>query len=274
MEENSVTLMSEDIENVEEETTEENTQEEEVELTENEEVEEQPQENGRFYTDEEFNRRVNEAADRRVARKMRKVNQEMDSYKDTINVLKSQIGGESVEEVNSNLRKLYTDNGNELPAKYVSEDKDYIQYQAQRDSEDIIAEGFNYIQEETDKLYKKGYENLTEKEKIIFTNLVEALNKESDIKALKGLNVDTSILEDKDFMEFREQFNTNVPITKIYEMFSGKKENKINTPGNLENNSKAERDYFTDEEIENLSDEDFDNPEIWEKVRRSQTRNK
>lgn len=261
MEEELKLVSEEDTENTEE--TVEETFEEEVEETE-------PQENGHFYTDEEFNRRVNEAADRRVARKMRKINQEMDSYKDTINVLKSQIGGDTIEDVNSNLRKLYTDNGTELPERYVSEDKDYIEYQAKRDSEDIIAEGEKSIREETDKLYQKGYDNLTPKEKMIFTNLVEALNKENDIKTLKGLNVDTSILEDKDFIEYRGQFNTNVPLEKIYEMFSGKQETKINTPGNLENNSKTERDYFTDEEIENLSDEDLE--KYWDKVRYSQTR--
>ena len=269
MEENSVTLMSEDIENVEEETTEENTQEEEVEEVELTE-EEQPQENGHFYTDEEFNRRVNEAADRRVARKMRKVNQEMDSYKDTINVLKSQIGGETIEEVNSNLRKLYTENGNELPEKYVSEDKEYTEFKAKQESDSIIEDGYDAIQEEAHNLYAKGYENLSPKEKIIFTNLVDALNKEEDIRALKGLNVDTKILEDKDFIEYRKQFNREVPITKIYEMYSGKNENKINTPGNLENNSKAEKGYFTDEEIEAMSDDELE--QNWDKVLYSRTK--
>ena len=95
-----------------------------------------------------------------------------------------------------------------------------------------------------------------------------------DKKVLKGLNVDESILEDKDFISFRGQFNREVPISKIYDLYSGKKETKINTPGNLENKSTTEREYFTDEEIEALTMEQLDDPKIWEKVRKSQTRNK
>ena len=270
--ENSSTLISEEIENVEE-TTEEMTNEEEtsVEETSNEEVkvkEEQPQ--GKFYTDEEFNQKVNEIADRRVARKMRKVNHEIDSYKDTINVLKSQIGGETIEDVNTNLRNLYQNEGVELPKKIVSEDTDYIQYQADKDCEDIESEGYEKVKEEANRLAEIGYDNLSSKDKILFTKLCESLNKSDDIKVLNSLNVDASLLEDKDFKEFRAQFNRNVPISKIYDMYSGKKETKINTPGNLENKSTVERDYFTDEEIESMSEEELE--KNWDKVRYSQTR--
>ena len=266
--ENSSTLISEEIENVEE-TTEETTEETEVEESPVEETtEEQPQ--GKFYTDEEFNQKVNEIADRRVARKMRKVNHEIDSYKDTINVLKSQIGGESPEEVNAKVRELYEKEGVELPKKIVSEDTDYIKYQADRDCEDIESEGYEKVKEEANRLAEIGYDNLSSKDKILFTKLCESLNKSDDIKVLNSLNVDASLLEDKDFKEFRAQFNRNVPISKIYDMYSGKKETKINTPGNLENKSTAERDYFTDEEIEAMSEEELE--KNWDKVRYSQTR--
>ena len=270
--ENSSTLISEEIENVEE-TTEEMTNEEEtlVDETSNEGVEvkeEEPQ--GKFYTDEEFNQKVNEIADRRVARKMRKVNQEIDSYKDTINVLKSQIGGETIEDINNNLRNLYQNEGVELPKKIVSEDTDYIEYQANKDCEDIESEGYEKVKEEANRLAGIGYENLSSKDKILFTKLCASLNLEDDKRVLRSLNVDTQILEDKDFIQFKEQFNRNVPISKIYDMYSGKKETKINTPGNLENKSTVERDYFTDEEIEAMSEEELE--KNWDKVRYSQTR--
>ena len=274
---NSSTLISEDIENEEELTSEENVQEveettEETPQVEEEKVEEQPE--GRFYTDEEFNQKVNEIADRRVARKMRKLNRELDKYRDTENVLKSQLGGETIEEVNSNLRKLYTDEGVKLPERYVSEDEEYLEYQATRDSEDIIAEGYEATKNEANRLANIGYENLNSKEKMLFTKLCQELDHQEDIKILKGLNIDTNILEDKDFINYREQFNRNVPISKIYEMYSGTKETKIQTPGSLKNVTKTESEYFTDEEIEALTDKDLDDPVIWEKLRRSQTRNK
>lgn len=269
---NSSTLMSEDIENEEEETSKEITQEvEEPVETPKEEVKvEEPQ--GKFYTDDEFNRKVNEIADRRVARQLRKMTRELDKYKDTENVLKSQLGGENIEEINNNLRKLYADSGVDLPERYVSEDKGYIEYLAERDSKDIIAEGYDVIKQEAGKYASVGYDNLGEKDKIIFNNLIDELNKEDDKKALRSLNIDTSILEDKKFIEYREQFNSSVPVTKIYDMFSGiKEENEIKTPGDLTNNSVLEKDFFTDEEIEKMTDEELE--ANWEKVRKSQTRN-
>lgn len=277
---NSSTLISEDIENEEELTSEENVQEEVKEPAVDEtsntgvenEVEEQPQ--GKFYTDEEFNQKVNEIADRRVARKMKKLERELDKYRDTENVLKSQLGGENIDEVNSKLRELYSNEGVKLPERYVSEDKDYIEFQATRDSEDFISEGYDSMKDEANRLANIGYDNLNSKDKMVFTKLCEALDRKDDEKVLKGLNVDTDILDDKEFIEYRSQFNRNVPISKIYEMYSGIHETKINTPGSLSNNSTTESEYFTDEEIANLSMEDLDDPVIWEKVRKSQTRKK
>ena len=167
---NSSTLISEEIENEEEQTSEENVQgetQEEESVVEAEETDEEPQ--GKFYTDEEFNQKVNEIADRRVARKMRKINRELEKYRDTENVLKSQLGGETIEEVNSNLRKLYTDEGVNLPDKYISEDKEYVEYQATRDSEDIIAEGYQAMKDEANRLASFGYENLSSKDKLLLS---------------------------------------------------------------------------------------------------------
>ena len=279
--ENSSTLISEDIENEEELTSEENVQEEVEETSVEEtsqdsgvEIKEEEEPQGKFYTDDEFNSAVNEIVERRVARKMRKMERELDKYKDTENVLKSQLGGENIDEINTNLRKLYENEGVALPNKYVSEDKDYIEYQAIRDSEDIISEGYDTMKDEANRLANIGYDNLYSKDKIVFTKLCEALDRKDDEKILKGLNVDANILDDKDFIEYRSQFNRNVPISKIYEMYSGIKETKINTPGSLSNNTKVESEFFTDEEIANLSMEDLDDPVIWEKVRKSQTRKK
>jgi len=274
---NSSTLISEEIENEEEQTSEENVQEE-VEETSVEETsqdsgeeikEEEPQ--GKFYTDEEFNQKVNEIADRRVARKMRKLERELDKYKDTENVLKSQLGGETIDEINTNLRNLYTNEGVTLPDRYVSEDSEYIEFQAERDSKDIISEGYNAMVEEANKLAAIGYPNLDKKGKLMFERIVDAIHSEDDKKALRSLNIDTSILEDNDFIEYRKQFNDNVPVSKVYEMYTGTQEKPIKTPGDLTNNSKSEKEFFTDEEIEKMTDEELE--ANWEKIRLSQTKN-
>jgi len=274
---NSSTLISEEIENEEEQTSEENVQEveetsvEETSQDSGEEIKEEEEPQGKFYTEEEFNQKVNEIADRRVARKMRKLERELDKHKDIENVLKSQLGGETLEEVNDKLRNLYTNEGVELPERYVSEDSEYIEYQADRDSKDIITEGYESMKQEANRLASIGYDNLSKKDKLVFTKLVDALNSEDDKRALRSLNIDESILEDKSFIEYRNQFNSNVPVSKIYDMYQGTQEKPINTPGDLTNNSELEKDFFTDEEIEKMTDEELE--ANWDKVRMSQTKN-
>lgn len=229
--------------------------------------------NGKFYTDEEFNEKVNEFVNRRVAQKMRKYEREMAKYKDTENVLKSQIGGENIEEVNRNLRDLYVRDGVQLPDEYQYHDERDIERLGIGDAEDFIALGYDAMEEEANRLASIGYKNLDKREQIAFTTLVEKLNVMKDEKELLSLGASKDLLSDKDFISFRSKFRENVPIKDIYEEFSSKQgESKVNSAGSLKNGSgNTEKTYYTDEEIARLTYEDLSDEKVWEAVRRSQT---
>lgn len=249
--------------------------EETTEETPVEEVVEEPK--GKFYTDEELeemiNEKVNKKLDGRVARAMRKYEREMAKYKDTENVLKSQIGGENIDEVNRNLRDLYVKDGVELPEVYQSENERDIQVLATADAQDFIDDGESAMEKEANRLAEIGYDNLSSRDKVVFTILAERLNAINDERELLENGASRELLEDKDFNKFRSNFKEGVSIKEIYELYSEKKqEETINTPGSLSNGSSPiEKTRYTEEEISRLTMEDLNDDKIWEAVRRSMT---
>ena len=82
-------------------------------------------------------------------------------------------------------------------------------------------------------------------------------------------------MNDSEFKEFAGQFNSKTPIKNVYEMYT-----KLNQPvkptvekiGSMKSMAQDKvKDYYTEDEIRKLTDEELDNPKIWEAVRRSMT---
>lgn len=270
-------------ENVEAGTTEEI--QEGIELTDTTDVEdsnvednakeiEEEQPKGRFVTDDE----LNDLVDKRVARKMRKLERDnvnnMSTYKDTENVLKSALGASDINEANQKLREYYEEQGIKLPEPYkpgLSEHQ--LEVLARDEANNFIEEGHEAMVEEANRLASIGYQNLNESERIIFNTLAEKLTEEKNKSELKSLGAKEELLSDKSFNDFRKMFNSNVPIKDIYEMYSkSKPKPKVENPGSMKNaEPNKTKDYYTEEEISKLTPEELDNPKIWEAVRKSMT---
>ena len=94
-----------------------------------------------------------------------------------------------------------------------------------------------------------------------------------DEQDLASIGISKSAIEDADFKEFEKNLNPSLSLKKKYEMYQQTKPKKEVTKigsmtGTKENKVK---DYYSPEEIERLSDEDLDNEQVWEAVRRSMT---
>jgi hypothetical protein len=121
-----------------------------------------------------------------------------------------------------------------------------------------------------------GYQNLNEREKATFDKLAKTLTYEKEKTELLKLGAKEELLADKSFIDFKSKFNFNVPIADIYDMYmkSTKPKTVKENPGSMKNSDVSlVKDYYTDEEIRNLTDEQLDDPKVWEAVRRSQTKN-
>ena len=264
---------------VEDEETTENV-EETTEETQETEVQEEPvtseeKPKGRFVTDEE----LNEIVDRRVSRRMKKLEKDQGIYKDTENVLKIGLGVNNIKEANQKLREYYSGEGYEMPKEYEPEMSDReVQALANADAEEIIDEGEEAMRIEANRLAERGYENLNRREKMLFTRLASTLEESKNRKELLRLGATEELINSSDFKEFAAQFNSKTPMEKILGLYnaSNGSEVKFDNPGSMKNQDKGntDKEYYTDEEIDQLTEEQLDDPKIWAAVRKSMTRQK
>ena len=227
----------------------------------------------RTFTQEE----VDAIVQRRLARKERDFQKELSKYKSTEEVLKSGLGATDITDAEDKLREYWNGQGIKLPERTKPGlTQHQLEVLARDEANEFIEEGYESMKAEANRLASKGYQNLNESEKIIFNKLAETLTNEDNRKALLKLGATEEILTDKSFNEFKSKFNSSVPISEIYGMYmknNNKKTVKEN-PGSMKNSDvNATKDFYTPEEISKLSEEQLDDPKIWEAVRKSMTKN-
>lgn len=270
--------VEETTENVEAQTTEEI--EEGVELTdttdnETSETKEASEPKGRFVTDDELNQMINDAADKRVARKMAKVERdyekELSKYKDTENVLKKTLNIQEGEDVNTKLREYYEAEGIDLPNRYEPElSAREIKALARDDAEIIIESGYETMVSEAKKLADIGYENLSAREKELFLTLSKKVADENNRKELRKLGASEELLKDDDFIKFKEKFVTGTPMEEIYSLYKGNQHKPVvENPGSMKNNTPTQKETYTEEEIAKMTSKELDDPAVWERVMKS-----
>ena len=227
--------------------------------------------------DKDYQKEFTKILQSRLDRAEKKHQKELIKYRDTENVLRTTLNLNEGEDTNTKLREYYEQEGYKLPEPI---QEGLSQREIERlglgDAEDIIADGYEAMTEEANRLAEIGYKNLNDREKITFNKLAETLTKENNRKELLKLGAKEEILDDKEFNDFKNQFNSNVPIKTIYEMYlkNTKKKTVNDNPGSMKNNDTSiVKDFYTPEEIAKLSEEDLDDPNIWKAVRKSMTKN-
>lgn len=259
-------VVEETNENIDAQTIEEN--EEGIELTDtadteetnNESVEEKEEEKpqGRYVTDEELNSIV----DKRVARKMSKLEREYESkyadYKDTEAVLNAGLGTSNIKEANERMREYYQNEGIKMPERAVpSYSEREVRILAEAEANEFIEDGYDSMLNEANRLASIGYANMNEREKIIFTKLGDELTKVNDKQELKKIGAKEELLKDENFISFRKKFNSNTPIKDVYELYKEKQpKQKVETPGSMKNTSSGPKTFISEEEYDKMSREE------------------
>lgn len=258
-------VVEETTENVDAVSTEELTgQEEQIEQV--EEIEQQSEEPVvKTYTKEE----VDQIVGRRLAREREKARKENEHFEELGNVLKAGTGKESVEDITAMFREHYQNRGVKIPERATFSDRD-VATLAKADAAEIIEAGLEEVIEETERLSKKGVQNMTPREKLIYSQLAEHRQAEERKKELLAMGVKGDVLESKEFKEYASMFNKETPITKIYEMYAKATTPQVERIGSLSNGAgPEEKTTYTPEEVDKLTKEDWDNPVILKRVRES-----
>lgn len=231
--------------------------------------EEQPK--GRFMTDEEIDNLVMKKVNRRMAKLEAQKEKELSVYKDTENVLKSALGASNIDEANKKLREYYTAEGVKLPDVYkpglTSREVEVL---AKADAQDFIDDGYESMLNEANRLAAKEYKNLNERERIVFNTLAERLTQEDNKRNLLKLGATEDILNDKDFIDFKNQFNSKTPIGDIYNLYLKTQDSKTKpvAMGSMKDTvaQKETKDFYSPTDVKNLSDDDWNKPGVWEKA--------
>lgn len=273
-------LVLDGTENVEEQATEELVNgmvgEETIDTIENE-VTAEP----KMYTEEEMNARVNELLAQKLKGKLssqerklkRDFEKELKSYKEVESVLNAGLGTSSIEEAKQSLEDFYAKKGITVPKYHDTYNENDTKILANAEADSIIEAGYEEVVEEVNRLADIGADNMTPREKIIFTKLANERQRLDDEKALNSLGINRDAIENSEFKEFAKKLNPTLGLKEKYELYLAQKPKKqIEKMGSMKSGQASKvKDFYTAEEIERMTDEDLDNPAIWEAVRKSMT---
>lgn len=251
----------------------ENTEETVEETLEQVEAEpDESQEEEKVYTQKEFDKRLQETLDKKIPRLEAKLRKEYEKESELAEVLKAGTGSDNVEEVTGVFRKHYEDKGIKIPTKPNYSDKD-IKTLAAADAKEIIGSGFDEVTEELNRLTEIGVQNMSAREKEMYLQLAAYHTTASQSQELEKIGVTEEVYGSKEFKDFASQFNKDVSITKIYEMYNKtlpKKE--VKQPGSMKSTVQESgvKDYYSYEEASKFTREELrKNPELFKAVERS-----
>ena len=163
--------------------------------------------------------------------------------------------------------------GVDIPQFESSTNKRDTQRLGELDAQDLIGSAdFDEIQNRANELNKKIQQGkITERENAEFMQLGSYLTKELQAKELKEKGADENIIDDKSFKDFVSKFNSNMPISEIYDLYSKLNHKEVTKPastGSIKSSvgeSKV-KTYYTSEEVDKLTSKDLDNPTVFKNV--------
>lgn len=264
-------LVTDVTENVEELATEE--------LVEGAKVEEEPTEElPKVYTEEELNSRVDELLAKKLKRQENKIRKEYEKkysdYREIETVLNAGLGTSNIREAKENLEEFYTKKGISIPKYEPNYNEFDMEAGAEKEALSIIDSGYDEVVEEVERLAHIGLEDMTPRDKIIFNKLANERQRVEDERTLASLGISRSDINGDEFTNFSKKLNPALSLKEKYEMYLAQKPKKqIEKMGSMKSGQQSLiKDSYTAEEISRLTEEDLDNPQIWEAVRKSMTR--
>lgn len=276
MEEEEMLETANETENVETETTEEIQEEVNNEATETEEettnVEEKEE---KTLTQAQVDHIIAE----RVRRMQNASKREQDNIRreyeekmtDIENIIKAGFGTENLEDGLTRITKLCEEKGIAIPKRENRYSQSDLEVLAKYTANEIIADGYEAVDSELKKLANKGANKMTEREKLIFTNLNQAKKELDNEKELASIGVKPEILKSKEYKDFADKFTgSKFSAKEVYEMYikETKQKTKAKPIGSMINpNPKQEKDFISEAEYDKMTDKQIE--ENMDKIRKS-----
>lgn len=262
-------------ENVEEQTTEE--------IVEGADVTTEEKENSteKTYTEADIEKLVNEKVDMLMPSKIERVKSKIqrenakkeEKFNRVEKILNAGLGTDNLDDAISKLSDFYNEQGVEIPKEPIYSEKQ-LMILAEAEAREIIDSGYDEIVLEVDRLASKGVKNMTELEKITFQRLAEERKHQESINELNKIGVSLEELDNKEYKEFSEKLNSNMSEKEKYEMYlKFKPKKEIKQIGSMKSGARSEiKDYYTPDEVDKLTEDELNNDEVWNNVRKSMSK--
>lgn len=225
----------------------------------------------KLYSESELNQKLDELLADKIGKKTaiikRQLRREYDEkYGELENVLKAGTGESDIKAITDTFTDFYTKKGINIPQRANYNESD-LKILANAEADDIINSSFNEVVEETDRLADKGLDNMSPREKIVFRKLAEyrqSKERENELASIGAMKV----ASDKEFNDFASQFNSNVPIKTVYEMYTKTRpQPKVEQIGSMKSTvPNKTKDYYTPDEVDRLTPEQLRDPKIMDAV--------
>lgn len=226
-----------------------------TEVTEN--VEQTTEETPKTFTQEE----VDAIVGKRVARSEAKIRKEYDrKYGDLENVIRAGTGMQDVEEMTEGFTKFYEGKGVKIKKEPQYSSKD-LETLAKAEAAEIISGGYEDVVDEVDRLSALGTDKMSAREKALFKELALYRANTERNKELSEIGIPETVYNSEEFKEYSNLFNSNVPISKVYDLYQKtipKKEHK--TMGSMKNTDSTDsgvKDYYSPEEAKRFTQDEI-----------------
>jgi hypothetical protein len=238
------------------------------EVVDNNETEETPaQEEVHTYTQEDVDK-ILEARTNSINRKHQK---ELDKYRKAESILKQGLGVDNIDDINSQLTEFYTGQGIEIKDNSSLNDRDE-KVLARADISEIISYGDEEVLETAKELANK--KNRTVREDTVLNGLMKEISLKQATAELTKAGADKNIYDSDGFKTFASQFNPDVHITDIYNLYTktlpAKKQPE--TAGSMKSTptNTGIKDFYTPEEARKFTREELDkNPALFKAIEQS-----
>ncbi len=241
----------------------------------------EPKKEEKTYTQEDIDKIVSQTK-AKVERKYRKEEaSKLSKSKQLEETIRAGLGLTDEDDVLSKVRDFYKEQGVDIP-EFDTENNRDAEILGKADANEIIEmyEDKDIEARANELAVKQKRGKTTARENAEFFRLGEYLTSKLEEKELKESGVDTSILQDKDFKAFANNFKTGTKISDVYKMWkkmNGEEDKTPKKPASTGSSQSTvpdnkEKEFYTPEEVDKLSSKDLDNPTIWKRVRESMKR--
>jgi PHD/YefM family antitoxin component YafN of YafNO toxin-antitoxin module len=191
-------------------------------------------------------------------------------YSKLVNIMQKATGAKDLNELEHTVSDFYQSQGVDLSTPSYDDREEEIL--ANAEAKQIIDLGYDDIKSETDRLMAIGNDNLSLREKYLYKALATEQKRIEEVNTLKSIGVSEDVIDSKEFNEFKSKFKDNTSINDVYSLYSKlQPKEEVNPIGSMKTESSKDeiKNYYSPEDFDKLTDEQLNNPKIWEAVMKS-----